>query len=138
MKFAKICRNLRELDGVDKFEYLFSIAKKNEGISNDDKTDLNRIFGCTSTAYLIVKQHDPVQIITDSEKAYSLYEQLIMKREQAIQAKMQELLFVNYSKEDARNIAEKETPEIELKELTFEDLVKQGQITIVQISSKKV
>ena len=78
------------------------------------------------------------QIITDSEKANSLYEQLIMKREQAIQAKMQELLFVNYSKEDARNIAEKETPEIELKELTFEDLVKQGQITIVQISSKKV
>tara|TARA_B100001250_G_C19815706_1_gene798226 strand:+ start:2331 stop:2753 length:423 start_codon:yes stop_codon:yes gene_type:complete len=70
MKFAKICSNLRELEGIDKFEYLFSLAKKNEGIPDVDKTDLNRIFGCTSTAYLIVKQHDPVQIITDSDSQF--------------------------------------------------------------------
>ena len=70
MKFAKIVRNLKELEGIDKFEYLFSLAKKNEGIPNVDKTDINRIFGCTSTAYLIVKQYDPVQIITDSESQF--------------------------------------------------------------------
>ena len=70
MKFAKIARNLRELEGVDKFEYLFSLAKKNKGIPDCDKTDLNKIFGCTSTAYLIVKQYNPVQIITDSDSQF--------------------------------------------------------------------
>lgn len=70
MRFAKIVENLRELDGIDKFEYLFSLAKKNEGIPDCDKTDFNKIFGCTSTAYLIVKQHDPVQIITDSDSQF--------------------------------------------------------------------
>lgn len=70
MRFAKICRNLRELEGIDKFEYLFSLAKENKGIPDSDKTDINKIFGCTSTAYLIVKQYDPVQIITDSDSQF--------------------------------------------------------------------
>jgi len=70
MRFAKIVRNLKELDGIDKFEYLFSLAKENKGIPDSDKTDFNKIFGCTSTAYLIVKQHDPVQIITDSDSQF--------------------------------------------------------------------
>ena len=78
------------------------------------------------------------QILTDGGKANQFYEQLLMQRQEALMAKVQELTYAGYSEEESEKIAEGEVPEIEFQELTFADLIEQGQINIVQISSKKV
>ena len=69
-RFNVIVDNLKDLDQMDRFEYLFSIAKSNPGITDKDKTKQNQIFGCTSVAYLIVEKKDPVYIITDSDSQF--------------------------------------------------------------------
>ena len=78
------------------------------------------------------------QIITDSQAASKLYEQLIVQRQQLIAAKQQELLFAKYAQEDVERIAEEEVPNIDFVEITYMDLIKQKQIDVVKISSKKV
>lgn len=70
MTFTEVVENLKLLDGMERFEYLFSIAKHNTGIDESEKTKVNQIFGCTSTAYLIVDNFEPVQIRTDSDSQF--------------------------------------------------------------------
>lgn len=78
------------------------------------------------------------QIITDEGIANKLYQQLSMQRQQMIAQKMEEYLYAGYSDVQSKKLAEDEIPEIEIDTLTFSDLMKQGQIDIVKITSKKV
>ena len=78
------------------------------------------------------------QIIAEPDKAQAMYEQLLLQRQQAVMIKMQELLAAGYNQNEVEEIAEKETPEPEMQEITFAILIEQGQIEVVQITSKKV
>tara|TARA_X000001382_G_scaffold35984_1_gene23658 strand:+ start:20624 stop:22849 length:2226 start_codon:yes stop_codon:yes gene_type:complete len=78
------------------------------------------------------------QIITDEKNANKLYEQLSMRRQQIIAAKMEEYIYAGYSDEEAKQLSEKEIDEIEVDTLTFESLIKQGQIEIVKVTCKKI
>jgi len=78
------------------------------------------------------------QIITDENAANNLYQQLSMQRQQMIAQKMEEFLYQGFPEDESKIAAENEVPEIELDTLTFEALIKQGQIDIVKITTKKV
>jgi len=78
------------------------------------------------------------QIITDENAANNLYQQLSMQRQQMIAQKMEEFLYQGFPEDESKIAAENEVPEIELDTLTFESLIKQGQIDIVKITTKKV
>jgi len=78
------------------------------------------------------------QIVVDAEQATKLYEQLLLQREQAMVQKGLELLQAGATEESAEKIAEEEIPEISFQEITYGDLLSQGQIDIVQITSKKI
>ena len=45
MTFNEIVKDLELLEGMDRFEYLFSIAKHNTGIDDANRTKTNQIFG---------------------------------------------------------------------------------------------
>ena len=78
------------------------------------------------------------QIITDSEKANSLYAQLQQQRQQAVEQKIQELSYAGYDDDESRALAEDEVPQIEFEELTYGDLMMKRMIEVVKISSKKI
>jgi hypothetical protein len=78
------------------------------------------------------------QLITEQDKASQLYEQLIMQREQALMQKLEELLYAGYSEDEGEKIAEDEVPEIEFEELTYGVLMREKQIDVVKITSKKI
>jgi hypothetical protein len=78
------------------------------------------------------------QIITDEDTANKMYQQLSMQRQQMIAQKMEEFLYQGFPEDESKVAAENEVPEIELDTLTFEALIKQGQIDIVKITTKKV
>ena len=78
------------------------------------------------------------QIVTEEQKAYKLYDQLEMQRQQAIATQIQEMLHVGYSEEDAKKVSEQEVPAIEFNQITYADLINMKKIDIVKISSKKV
>ena len=78
------------------------------------------------------------KIITDAEKAKSLFNQLKQQRMQAIAEKVQELVYAGYSEKDSMEIAEQEVSQIQLEEITFADLMMKKMIEVVRISTKKV
>ena len=78
------------------------------------------------------------QIMTSEQDATKLYEQLIVKRQEILLQKGEELLYAGYSPEEAEKLAENEVPEISLEQITFMQLIEGGEIDIVKISSKKV
>ena len=77
-------------------------------------------------------------ILTDGNSANKIYEQLSMQRQQMIAQKIEEALYAGYSDEESKALAEDETPEIEMQQITYGDLINEGQIDVVKISSKKV
>jgi len=78
------------------------------------------------------------QIIADAQKANKLYEQLLVKRQEALLMKQQELIHAGYKKEEVEKIAEEEVPNIDFQEITYKDLIEKKEISIVKISSKKI
>ena len=78
------------------------------------------------------------QIVTDETQFNSLFEQVVKQREQIKMKKAKEYVYAGYDQQGAMKIAEGEIPQIEMEKFSYEDLIKQGQIQIVQISSKKV
>ena len=53
---------------IDKYSQLIELGKNNEGISNDDKNEYNRISGCASMAWIITrKKNDQYYVLTDSD-----------------------------------------------------------------------
>tara|TARA_R100001594_G_scaffold148744_2_gene204672 strand:+ start:1331 stop:3556 length:2226 start_codon:yes stop_codon:yes gene_type:complete len=78
------------------------------------------------------------QIITVEDDAISLYKQLVAKRREIMLQKGEELLYAGYTPEGAEKIAESEVPEIEMQQITYKDLVEQGEVELVQITRKKV
>ena len=77
-------------------------------------------------------------IITDSESAVKLYEQLQMQRQQMMAQKVEEFLYAGFDETESLTLAEDEVPKIQYEEVTFEELIRERQIDIVKISSKKV
>ena len=68
MDFESLKNNLKILDGTDRTSYLIDLAKKSNGIPNNEKNNDNRIWGCASISFLKVKNIEPVvNINTDSE-----------------------------------------------------------------------
>jgi hypothetical protein len=78
------------------------------------------------------------QIITDNEKANSLYNQVFKHRASVIAKKIEELMYAGYNEDEAEALADEEIPKIEFEEITFERLMIDKQIEVVKISSKKV
>jgi hypothetical protein len=74
------------------------------------------------------------QIITDAEEAGKIYQQLLEMQQMQTQQQVAEMREIGY-KENAAPPAQEE---IESEQITFGQLVEQGQIDIVKISSKKV
>ena len=77
-------------------------------------------------------------IITDRTKVKELYNQLMQQRQLAMAQKIDELLQAGYSEDESMELAEGEVPQIQFEELTYSDLLSQGLIDIVKITSKKV
>ena len=75
------------------------------------------------------------QILSDGEKASQLYQQLIEQKEQQEMQYAQEMSELGY--EDEATIPESDV-KIELQEITYADLVQQGQISIVKIRNKRI
>ena len=75
------------------------------------------------------------QILTDGEKASQLYQQLIEQKEQQEIQYAQEMSELGY--QDEATIPESDV-KIELQEITYADLVQQGQISIVKIRNKRI
>ena len=44
-------------DPMDKYMQIIELGKKNPGIDGNDKNDKNRIYGCTSLAWVKVKKN---------------------------------------------------------------------------------
>ena len=77
-------------------------------------------------------------IMTDEAQVKELYKQLMEKRQMIVVQTMQELVQAGYSEEEAMSLADNEVPKIEIEEITYEVLIEQRAIEIVQIISKKV
>ena len=67
MNFEDLKSDLNYLEGFDRISYIIDLAKKNDGIPDNLKTDDSRILGCVSTSYLTLDSTEPVKIKTDSE-----------------------------------------------------------------------
>ena len=115
---------------VDVTEYrtFEQFSKKEELLSEDDYKNYAR-----RPAWMLQGQ-----IITKENQFNSLFEQVVKQREQIKQQKAKELVFAGYDQKGAMQVAEGEIPQIEFEKFTYEDLINQGQIQIVQISTKKV
>ena len=69
--FKNIISNLVLLESMDRLQYLLDIAKKNDSIPEELKTDVSRIWGCVSESYLVVHTVDPiVKISVDSDAKF--------------------------------------------------------------------
>lgn len=56
-------------DSMDKYAYLIELGKKTSGISQDERSDSNKIHGCASDSWLIINRDSDgtYQVKTDSE-----------------------------------------------------------------------
>ena len=70
-EFNKIISNLVLLESIDRLQYLLDLAKKNDSIPKELKTDNTRIWGCVSESYLVVNMVDSiVKISVDSDAKF--------------------------------------------------------------------
>ena len=77
-------------------------------------------------------------IITDAEKAKQLFLQLQQSRQQALEIKIQELIYTGYEEDASAKIAEDEIKKIQFEEIDFAELMLRNMIEVVKISSKKI
>jgi len=70
MDFNTIKTNLEFLDGLDRLNYLIDLSKKKTAIDQKDKILKNKITGCVSNAYLLIKNVDPCIIQTESDSEF--------------------------------------------------------------------
>ena len=55
-------------DPMDKYMQIIELGKKNPGIDKNDKNDKNRIYGCTSLAWVkVMKNKNKYNILIDSD-----------------------------------------------------------------------
>ena len=55
-------------DSMDKYSQIIDFGKKNTGVNLDEKKEENRIYGCTSLAWVVTKKEgDFYSIKTDSD-----------------------------------------------------------------------
>ena len=77
-------------------------------------------------------------ILTDGAKVTELYNQLMQQRQAILAQKIEELIHAGYTEEESISLAEDEVPQIQFEEISYHDLVNQGSIDIVEITTKKV
>ena len=75
------------------------------------------------------------QIMTDGQKAQEVYQQLLEQKEQQEMQYAQEMTELGYNEE--ATIPQSEV-KIDIQEITYSDLVQQGQIKVVQIRNKRI
>ncbi len=69
-KMQEISAGLDFLEPMQKIEYLIDISKKAESLPEKYKTESNKVSGCASATWLIIKEgQNGVVINTDSEAA---------------------------------------------------------------------
>tara|TARA_Y100000994_G_scaffold68796_1_gene56260 strand:+ start:648 stop:1055 length:408 start_codon:yes stop_codon:yes gene_type:complete len=55
-------------DPMDKYLQIIELGKKNKGIKEEDKNDVNRIFGCASMAWVkVIKNQNKYNVSIDSD-----------------------------------------------------------------------
>ena len=55
-------------DPMDKYSQIIELGKKNKGIKEEEKNDVNRIFGCASMAWVkVIKNKDTYNVLIDSD-----------------------------------------------------------------------
>ena len=55
-------------DPMDKYVQIIELGKKNKGLSNEEKNNQNRIYGCASLAWVkVYKKNNKYIITTDSD-----------------------------------------------------------------------
>ena len=78
------------------------------------------------------------QLITDMNQATQMYAQLQTQSEAKFEQEIAMMQQAGYKKEDI-DIKLKEGPEpVQLEEVTYQDLIKQGQIQVVQVTSQRI
>ena len=78
------------------------------------------------------------QLITDMNQATQMYAQLQTQSEAKFEQEIGMMQQAGYKKEDI-DIKLKEGPEpVQLEEVTYQDLISQGQIQVVQVTSKRI
>ena len=63
-------KNMFELfdDPMDKYTQIIELGKKNIPLEDSDKNDINRVYGCTSLAWIkVIKKNDIYNISVDSD-----------------------------------------------------------------------
>ena len=55
-------------DPMDKYTQIIELGKKNNPLKDKDKNDMNRIYGCTSLAWVkVTKEDNTYSILVDSD-----------------------------------------------------------------------
>ena len=55
-------------DPMDKYTQIIELGKKNNPLEDKDKNDMNRIYGCTSLAWVkVIKEDNTYSILVDSD-----------------------------------------------------------------------
>jgi len=78
------------------------------------------------------------QLIPNAEKAAAIYAQLVMKAKEAFEQEILQMEQAGYDKKSI-DIRKEEGPiKVELQELTYQDLVKEGQIEVVKVTMTRI
>jgi hypothetical protein len=78
------------------------------------------------------------QLIVDVEKASALYAQLTQKAIVEFEQEIEEMKAVGYEAKDINARMQAGPRQIQLDELTFEDLIEQGQIDVVKVGMTRI
>lgn len=78
------------------------------------------------------------QLVTDPEKAAAIYTQLQTQKLMQHQQEIQQMEEMEYDRESIEKVAAKGPEVVQMEEMTFEDLISQGQIEVVKVSISRV
>ena len=78
------------------------------------------------------------QLITEPEKAGQVYAQLQMQAQAVFEKEIMQMAQAGFKEDDVRAREDEGPEKIQMKQITFEDLIKQGQITVVNVTIKRV
>ena len=73
MSYSDKINSIKEMfdvfdDPMDKYVQIIELGKKNKGLSNEEKNNQNRIYGCASLAWVkVYKKNNKYIITTDSD-----------------------------------------------------------------------
>ena len=78
------------------------------------------------------------QLIPDGQKAGAIYAQLVTKAKEEFEKEIQMMEQAGYDRESIEARKEEGPIEVEFEELTYKDLIKEGQIEIVKVTMSRI